>query len=113
MSSTEPTAELIRIVQTKGEDRLRADAIGKLSLRYLKTGNIEVSKAFADIVANESESRDLRIWAYINLYEVSTRSYAEYPSLDVFSFPRDVDWDFVELFGGWKKESQEMGEESA
>lgn len=38
--------------------------------------------------------------AYLNLLEVSTVPYDEYPDMSTFRFPDDVDWDLVKYFSG-------------
>jgi hypothetical protein len=87
--------ELSWYAQNGDDDVLRASAISKLSIEFLKTDDAAIGAIIADFLRNESVSNDLRLIAYLCLLEVSRRAYDEYPNMETFAFPEDVDWGFV------------------
>jgi hypothetical protein len=77
---------------------VRASAISKLSIEFLKSDDRVVGGIIAAFVRDESISSDLRLFAYLCLLDLSTRRCDEYPDMKTFRFPDDVDWDFVNRY---------------
>ena len=94
--------QLIWYVQNGDDNSQRASAISKLSIKYLNSGNRRVGGVIADFIKDDSINNDLRLFAYLCLLDVSTRTHDEYPDLKTFRFPHDADWDFVEHFASKK-----------
>lgn len=96
MISRDSVNQIVKVIQSGDDDNQRARAVSTLSVAYLKSDDPVVSKAIAEFVKDESVDRDLRLFAYLCLLDVSSRSTDQYPDMKVFRFPNDVDWDFVE-----------------
>jgi len=96
------------------DEESRTTAISMLSIDFLESRDRRIGAVIARVVKDESASIDLRIFAYINLIDVSGRSTSEYPSLGAFQFPSDVDWNFVDQYvsAGQEKEEGHKGDGS-
>jgi hypothetical protein len=90
---------LIWYIQNGTDDSKRASAISTLSIKYLKSGNQRIGGVIAGFVKDDSIDKDLRLFAYLCLLDISTRKHEEYPDLKTFRFPDDADWSFVDQFG--------------
>ncbi len=70
-------------------------ALADLAGRYHGTNDKRIAKFLAEIVVGEGYSRDIRISAYVFLFEVVNRALTEIPSLGDFRVPESMDLPFV------------------
>ena len=94
--------QLIWSAQNGDDDCERASAISTLSIKYLKSGNRRAASVIADFVKDHSIDKDLRLFAYLCLLDVTTCKHEDYPDMASFRFPSDVDWGLVERFASNK-----------
>ena len=70
-------------------------SISKPEARFSVADNEDAARFLAGIVLDKSWTRDVRLAAYLILFQVCDRSVFTLPNIDVFKIPEDFDIPFL------------------
>jgi hypothetical protein len=77
------------------DDNMRVVALAQVATAFRGTNAKTIAKFLAEIVLSESYSRDVRLVAYLVLFEVCNLPLYNLPLVHDFKIPEDLDWNFL------------------
>ena len=81
----------VRLAREDADTHVRTLALFYLGYEYYGTGESTVRKLLIDIIGDESETRDIRLVAYMALFDLVGRPLYEMPALHLLRLPEDLD----------------------
>lgn len=79
-------------------DHERQVALSDLAVHFRGTNEKPVERFLAQVACNESHSKDIRLIAYIVLFEVANRPLKDLPPLRDFKIPENLELSFLNQY---------------